>query len=132
MPLIRYLNGDLLELSRSSKGKSHLRISRLEGRVVDQLTAVDGHRVSGAFVPHLVFRSGFPAWKYQVVQTDKAHIEFHYLLKDGNKLSSNMKGQLVEVFRQHLGSDLDVVFIPGQFEMPPSGKHRFVINKLMY
>ncbi|NCF68390.1 MAG: hypothetical protein GWP61_20700 [Chloroflexi bacterium] len=130
MPLIRYLNGDMIELTRATAGRSHKRISKLEGRVVDQLLSQEGHRVSGALIPHMVFRSGFPAWKYQVLQTEPDEVEFHYLLNGITQASREMKEQLARIFRHHLGSDLKIRFVVGGFEVPASGKHRFVINKI--
>jgi phenylacetate-CoA ligase len=130
MPLIRYLNGDLLELTYANSGRAHQRISKLDGRVVDQLLGQDNHRVSGALVPHMVFRSSFPAWKYQVVQTRTDEIEFHYLPQDNAQVTSKTTAKLVSVLRDHLGSDLRVKFVVGQFIVPKSGKHRFVINMI--
>lgn len=127
MPLIRYRNGDVLELDRSQDGR--LRIAKLEGRVPDQLTAMDGHMVSGALPPHLVFKSGVPIWKYQIVQTDRNKIVFHYLMPDSAVLTAQMRDTLISSLRRFLGEGLEVSFALGDFELPPSGKHRFVINK---
>jgi phenylacetate-CoA ligase len=130
MPLIRYLNGDILELKYPRSGHAHLRIVKLEGRVMDQLLATDGHRVSSVLPTHLVFRSGVPVWKYQVVQTDPDHIIFHYLLRDGGPLSSEMRKTIEGVFRRYLGEDLQVRFVIEEFETTKAGKHRFVINRV--
>jgi phenylacetate-CoA ligase len=129
MPMIRYVNGDVLELERSHNGSGHLRIAKLEGRVADQLTATDGHMVSGALPPHLVFKSGVPVWKYQVVQVERDNIVFHYLMSDGNVLTPMMRDTLSTVLRRYLGEDMKISFVLGDFEVPPSGKHRFVINR---
>jgi phenylacetate-CoA ligase len=130
MPLIRYLNGDMLELKYSRRGPAHLRIVKLEGRIMDQLVATDGHRVSSVLPTHLVFKSGVPVWKYQVVQTERNHVRFHYLLRDNRSLSSEMQHTLERVLRRYLGEDLQVQFIVGEFETTKAGKHRFVINRV--
>ena len=130
MPLIRYLNGDVLELDRTPFKSGRLRIAKLEGRVVDRLIATDGHMVSGALPPHLVFRSGVPVWKYQIVQVEKDTIFFHYLMSDGNDFTPLMRDTLATVLRRYLGEDMKISFVLGNFEVPPSGKHRFVINRI--
>lgn len=130
MPLIRYLNGDILKLQYPASGLPHSRIIDIEGRIVDQLLRTDGHKLSGAFIPHLVFKSGFPAWKYQVVQSTVDHIDFHYLLQADKQFSEKMTQDLRKVFQHHLGQDVQVNFVEGNFETTRSGKHRFVINKI--
>lgn len=130
MPLIRYLNGDILALQYPQQGHAHLRISKLEGRVVDQLVRHDGSMVSGALVPHMILKSKFPAWKYQVIQTELNRIVFHYVLKENEDLSSEMQQMLITLFKKHLGEALQVEFVVGQFETSKSGKHRFVVNKM--
>jgi phenylacetate-CoA ligase len=130
MPLVRYLNGDVLELKKPDDGNAHSRIVNLQGRVMDQLVASDGHRVSSALVPHLVFKSGVPVWKYQVVQTEGDTIIFHYAMSNGTDLSKQMQDTVAEAFRRHLGRNLRVKFEREIFELPPSGKHRVVINKV--
>ena len=130
MPLIRYLNGDVFELQQQRNGHAHLRIAKLEGRVMDQLFRTDGQRISSVLPTHLVFRSGAPVWKYQVVQTDLDRIVFRYMLRDGEPLSREMQHTLVEVLRRYLGDDLQVLFVEGEFETTRSGKHRFVINRV--
>jgi phenylacetate-CoA ligase len=128
MPLIRYLNGDLLTL-KPSNDSGQLVIAQIEGRTGDQLTALDGHSVSSALPPHLVFKSGVPVWKYQVVQTELDKIIFHYMIRDGDSLTPDMEKVLIDIFRRYLGEELQVFFVPGDFESTRSGKHRFVINK---
>jgi phenylacetate-coenzyme A ligase PaaK-like adenylate-forming protein len=130
MPLIRYLNRDIIELQHSNGGHKHLRISNLEGRVMDQLLRSDGTRISSALAPHLVYKSGAPVWKYQVVQTDYGKIVFHYSLRDGEVLPDEMRNTLTSVFRRYLGDNLQVEFVVGGFETSKSGKHRFVINRV--
>lgn len=130
MPLIRYLIGDALELDRSLSESGRLRIAKLEGRVADRLVATDGHMVSGALPPHLVFKSGVPVWKYQVVQVERDKIFFHYLMSDDNAFTPLMRDTLATVLRRYLGEDMNISFVLGNFEVPSSGKHRFVINRI--
>lgn len=129
MPLIRYLNGDVLELDRSQLRNWRLRITKLEGRVPDQLTATDGHIVSGILPSHLVFKSGVPIWKYQIVQVERNHIILHYLMSDDIVLTPQMRDALTSILRRYLGEAMKVSFVWEGFEVPPSGKHRFVINR---
>jgi hypothetical protein len=79
---------------------------------------------------HLVFKSGVPVWKWQVVQTESDNIMFHYRLRNGYSLSTEMKKSLSDTFRKYLGKDLQVQFVEEEFETSGSGKHRFVINKV--
>jgi phenylacetate-CoA ligase len=129
MPLIRYLNGDMLQLGYSDNGHSHLRIMGLQGRVMDQLFRTDGTRISAALPPHIVYKSGVPVWKYQVVQTALDEIAFHYLLRGRDVLTNEMKHTLTHVFKTHLGQNLGIEFVAGRFELSKSGKHRLVINR---
>lgn len=130
MPLIRYLNGDLLRLQYVNAKRPHLRIVELEGRIVDQLIRTDGYKISGAFIPHLVYKSGFPAWKYQVIQKTPNYLVFHYLPQHKNNSVESKKEQVVEIFREHLGANLRVEFVEDAFEVSRSGKHRFVISEI--
>jgi phenylacetate-CoA ligase len=131
MPLIRYLNGDVFELKQPRNGRAHLRIAKLEGRIMDQLFRTDGQRISSVLPTHMVFRSGVPIWKYQVVQTELDRLVFHYMLRDGESLSCEMQHTLVGVLRRYLGDELQVLFMEGEFETTRSGKHRFVINRVL-
>jgi len=131
MPLLRYLNGDVFELKYPRSGHAHLKIDKLEGRVMDQLFRTDGQRISSVLPTHLVFRSGVPVSKYQVVQTELDKITFHYMLRDGESFSRDMQNTLVGVLRRYLGNELQVQFVEGKFETPRSGKHRFVINRVL-
>jgi hypothetical protein len=79
----------------------------------------------------MVFRSGVPIWKYQVVQTELDRLVFHYMLRDGESLSCEMQHTLVGVLRRYLGDELQVLFMEGEFETTRSGKHRFVINRVL-
>lgn len=129
MPLLRYLNGDMLDLSYTDNGRGHQRIVRLDGRVVDQLQHTDGHTVSGAFVPHLIYKSGLPVWKYQMIQHDECKIDFHFSLRDGAQLTPEDEQTLTDILRDHLGNQVQINFIPEHYELTKSGKHRFVINR---
>ena len=130
MPLIRYLNSDVLALKYPQKGRKHLRILRLEGRIMDQLTATDGHSIGSVLPTYMVQKSGVPVWKYQVVQTSAREIVFHYLLRDNAHLSTEDKDMLKGMIRRYLGSDMAVKFVIGEFETTRSGKHRFAINRV--
>jgi hypothetical protein len=97
---------------------------------MDQLLATDGHKVSSVLPTHLVFKSGVPVWKWQVVQTEPSKIMFHYLLRNDQSLSDEMKSTLVLTMKKYLGESMQVQFVEGDFETTRSGKHRFVINKV--
>jgi phenylacetate-CoA ligase len=131
MPLIRYLNGDVFELKQPQNGYAHLRIAKLEGRIMDHLFRTDGQRISSVLPTHMVFRSGAPIWKYQVVQTELDKIIFHYMLRNGETLSCEMQHALVGVLQRYLGDELQVRFMEGGFETTRAGKHRFVINRVL-
>jgi phenylacetate-CoA ligase len=129
MPLIRYLNGDALELARSHCESRRLKIAKLEGRVPDQLIATDGHMVTGIVASGNVFATEVPIWKYQLVQVERDKIIFHYVLSGDNILTPLMRDTLTTVLRKYLGEDMKISFVLGNFEVPPSGKHRLVINR---
>ena len=129
MPMIRYINGDVLELRPSAGGRAHQRIACLEGRIMDQLSATDGHAVSSVLPTHFVLRSELPVWKYQVVQTTLDEIVFHYMTPNSDALGREAQEVVTGAFRKFLGSDLQVRFVYGEFETTIAGKHRFVINR---
>ena len=131
MPMIRYLIGDVLELGPAPSGRAHQRIVCLEGRIMDQLSATDGHAVSSVLPTHFVMRSGLPVWKYQVVQTAHDEMAFHYVTPDERALSREAEEVVTGAFRKFLGSDLRVRFVYGEFETTVAGKHRFVINRTL-
>ena len=97
---------------------------------MDQLLATDGHRVSSVLPTHLVFKSGVPVWKYQVVQLERDKLIFYYLVRNGDHLSKDMQDLLASIFWKFLGNSLQVEFVEGGFEVAKSGKHRFVINRV--
>lgn len=130
MPLIRYLNGDVLELNRTHDESRRLKIAKLEGRVPDQLIATDGHMVTGLVASGNVFKAEVPIWKYQVVQVERDKIIFHYVLSGDSVLTPLMRDTLATALRRYLGEDMKISFVPGSFEVPPSGKHRLVINRI--
>jgi len=131
MPLIRYLNGDILELGYESSGHAHARIVNIEGRVLDQLLTTDGQLISGAFSPHLILKTKAPVIKYQVIQNDYDKIDFHYELKDDLTLTNEVGDVLASIFRKYLGENMKVTFVKNSFETSKSRKHRFVINKVL-
>jgi hypothetical protein len=69
-------------------------------------------------------------WKHQVVQVERDRIFFHYLMSDGNAFTPLMRDTLTTALRRYLGEDMKISFVLGNFEVPPSGKHRFVINRI--
>jgi phenylacetate-CoA ligase len=130
MPILRYLNGDLLETGYVNQGLPHQRIIRLEGRVMDYLQASDGHQVSGALGAHMILKCGLPVWKWQLVQVGSNCIEFHYAVRGESDLSPEAQSVAVQVLKKHLGQDMEIRWILEQFETPASGKHRLIINKV--
>jgi len=80
----------------------------------------------------MIYKSGFPAWKYQVIQTEYNKVIFHYLLcDDGVELSHEMRDCLRSLLWKYLGDNVKIQFVVGDFEVSKSGKHRFVINRIL-
>jgi phenylacetate-coenzyme A ligase PaaK-like adenylate-forming protein len=130
MPMIRYVNGDELELGYVNGGIAHKRILQLHGRVFSYLHSVDGHRVSGVLSTHLVFRAALPVWKWQLVQRRPECVEFHYLPSEGRQFDSAAGERVKRILRDTLGGRMHVECIEGEFEIPANGKHLLVVNKL--
>jgi phenylacetate-CoA ligase len=130
MPMIRYVNGDELELGYLDNGMAHKRILQLHGRVASYLHALDGHRVSGALSAHMVLRAALPVWKWQLVQRRPDCVEFHYLPAEGRQFDYESVERVKRILRHTLGDTMRVDCIEGDFEIPANGKHLHVVNRL--
>src|SRR5207245_9764600 len=96
-----------------------------------QLLRTDGQRISSVLPTHLVFRSGAPIWKYQIVQTELDTIVFHYMLRDGESLPGAMQHTLAGVLRRYLGDDIQVRLMEGVFETSRFRKYRLLIIRIL-
>jgi len=87
----------------------------------------------GSVLPtYIIQTTGVELFKYQVIQSYIGRIEFHYEMPGASDITSADRTVIKEVFLRHLGDDMTIEFIRGGFELTPAGKHRLVINKVLF
>lgn len=127
-PLIRYINGDMGEVASPgvTRAARHC-ITTLMGRTSDRFFCEDGSRLSASIGPHLVFKLLLPVRRYQFIQWDINRVEFRYE-PAGADLSPLMLGQILDILKNHLGPNLQMVFNrSSEFVLTKSGKHRIMV-----
>lgn len=107
MPMVRYKNGDLIELSETPClcGRILPKISRILGRERNMFTLSDGSRIRpdmsrDDYEPYL------PARQFQVIQHSPTQIEVRYV-EDGKKRPVDLKG-LTQLMQRILHHDIKV------------------------
>ncbi len=92
MPLIRYQNGDLIELSDEPCpcGRSLPRIERILGRERNMFTFSDGSRIRPDMT-RKEYEPFLPAKQFQVIQHTHTEIEVRYVA-DGSRQAADLSG----------------------------------------
>lgn len=92
MPLIRYQNGDLIELSDEPCpcGRSLPRIERILGRERNMFTFTDGSRIRPDMT-RKEYEPFLPAKQFQVIQHTHTEIEVRYVA-DGSRQAADLSG----------------------------------------
>lgn len=122
-PLIRYVNGDMGTVENGM-------ITNLLGRSSDMLLTSSGQHVSPSIIPHLVFVTGLPVRKYQMIQHAPNLFEFRYEGESGALTKENIQ-TLTDIMMRHFGNDIKLEPIQtSDFILTSQMKHRVAINQI--
>lgn len=131
-PLIRYLNGDLGEITDTpcSCGLNFRRLSRMEGRTSDIIFSPEGRALSGLIFVH-AFALAPPrgVQHYQFVQQSRTN----YILKvvPNAKFYNEELGKVLAYYRSFLGDKAQIkVEKVEALEKTSTGKHKFIVSLL--
>ncbi len=128
MPLIRYRNGDEVELGHPDLSQSPFsRIIKLWGRSFDRFYRTDGQAVSGAFVSHLVLVTKTPFTQFQMVQNEIGQIEVRYL--PSPLVKNDHLFAIEKTLKRLLGMNTNIFFSEvSDLPKTPAGKRRFAVS----
>jgi phenylacetate-CoA ligase len=129
MPMIRYQPGDLIENSFDYApcpcGCTLPRIKKIYGRSTDILTFSNNRSLGGPAIT-LLFRD-FPILNYQLVQNAHNSLDINIVPKP--EFNENDSSRIKKIMEHHCGLGVNVnISITDSILLPPSGKHRFIIN----
>ncbi len=130
MPLIRYQNGDVISLNRTSCtcGRGLSRIVKIYGRANDLLLAKDGRLVSATFLPSFCVNVQLKGiQQFQVIQETKDIIRLKIVKT--HKFVEHELRPLFKVFHRYLGDVKIKVEYVASIPRTPQGKMKFVISK---
>lgn len=130
MPFIRYRVGDVATLGKAkcTCGRDLPMIGSIQGRSHDFVFTKKGARVHGEFFSHILRTRGWVD-QFSVIQEENGDLVL--LLKaSSSKITAEVEGISNLLEQKFQGSHVSVVATQ---EMPvaTSGKHRFVINKML-
>ncbi|MDB5334712.1 MAG: CapK related-protein [Planctomycetaceae bacterium] len=130
MPFVRYVSGDraIAGFETCSCGRGLPLLKKVVGRSVEILTAPDGRRVSGLFIPHLM--KEFPAVRrFQVVQQELDLIDVK-LVVEGSLADADRELMLSEL-RRFMGTDVhfNLQFMD-HIPLTAAGKMKVVVNAI--
>jgi len=131
MPLMRYLNGDLVTPGPDTPcacGRGLPRLSRVDGRKLDAIRTTDGRLLPGEFFPHML-KDVAGVRRFQVLQEriDRLRIDIVPGPEFGGAQEGYIRGELART----LGSGVDIQLrrvdaIP----LTPAGKFRVTVSML--
>jgi phenylacetate-CoA ligase len=128
MPFIRYRIGDCASIDTTACdcGRGLLRISKVEGRVVDLLRSANGRVVPGELIPHIM-KDVPEVIEFQAQQTAPEAIVLRLILSDELSPTSRdlMSAELRKAFGDAMQVDIERV---SEIPKRPSGKRRIVIG----
>lgn len=128
MPLIRYQNGDLAEVSDGAPcpcGRGLSRpIVRIIGRRTEQLRDVHGQPISGLLVPALIALFRHHVEEYQVIQRASGEVVLRVV--PGHKYDASAMAEVTTKARGYLKLPVRVEQV-SRIDRGPGGKHRVVI-----
>lgn len=129
-PFVRYDTGDVgvLDDAPCACGRGLPLLRELHGRADDLLLALDGSRVPGQMVVHLV--KGRPEIQgFKLVQDSPDLVRV--LLVVTGELSAEVTSSIAHGLRAHLGEGMRVEFeLVGEIPREASGKYRTVVSRL--
>ncbi len=132
MPLLRYMNGDVVELSgnKCKCGRHSLLFKRIEGRSFDSIQGINGNIVHGGFFDDIMnetnILSDYDIKEIQIVQTQPDSLQINYV---GDKIIPGPAlKRLSSIYNQHLGN-MKISFVNVDRILPTkAGKRKFVIS----
>ena len=131
MPLIRYAIGDLGVPSAQVScpcGRGFPLMESIQGRDADVITTPSGNRLIVHFFTGILEHFS-EVDSFQVVQTSPDSIIVR--LQPKNSLNEQILNQIRTALTEKGAAGLQINFeIVDEIPLPPTGKHRFVINKL--
>jgi phenylacetate-CoA ligase len=136
MPFIRYDIGDIGTISEQpcSCGRNLTLLSRLDGRVSDNILTKDGRNIPG-----LALHQHFVAWlegliQWQIVQENTESIQVKLVLDKKYPVShlNNLTSEIIKHYQSILGEamTIDVDFVDS-IPLTAAGKRRFIISKVI-
>ena len=130
MPFVRYATGDraIAGFETCSCGRGLPLLKKVVGRNAEILTAPDGRRVSGLFVPHLM--KEFPeVRRFQVVQQELDLIDVK-LVVAGSLLEAHRELMLSEL-RRVMGAEVNFnLQLVDDIPLTNAGKMKVVVNAI--
>ena len=130
MPLVRYINGDLITLSDESCGCSRNLplIKQIDGRVMDCIRTVDGRVIPGiAFSHFFKYIRGLRQFQVKQSQLDQVQV---YMVKDSSFSNCDFL-QVDSQLKEILGLETKIEFsYVENIPMTASGKRQLVISEL--
>lgn len=131
MPLIRYAVGDLGVPSAKETclcGRGFPLMESIRGRDADVILTPSGNRLIVHFFTGIL--EHFPEIdSFQVVQNDPGSILIR--IKPKTSINENILSRIRTALAERGAADLDINFeIVDVIPLPPTGKHRFVINNI--
>lgn len=129
-PFLRYRTGDVAVLDDAPCrcGRSLPLIREIHGRADDLLLALDGSRVPGQAVVHVI--RSLPSIKaFRVVQ--EAPDRIHILFVPAGEFPAGVSDAIVKGVKARLGSGMNVELVAvDDIPLEASGKYRTVVNKI--
>ena len=126
MPLIRYDTGDIGIASHWNESAGCMRLSSIEGRILDQIVDTQGDPVSS----YLVYRNmwQYPQIKqYQLIQFGPGEYVFKINVADKFHEEDKIRSQFLE----YLGKDACIkIEYVDEIPVLSSGKRRMIVNKM--
>jgi phenylacetate-CoA ligase len=129
MPFIRYAIEDLGQVTwdRCSCGLGLPRLTSLAGRVYDIVQAPNGNFLGGTFWGHIL-KQGVE--KFQVIQEELNEVKI--IVVPTADFGDATKKYVLGKVREACGDQMKVVFdLKDDIDLTPSGKHRYVISRLL-
>ena len=133
MPIIRYKNGDLIELTnkKCSCGRAGDRILQIKGRTGDVIIGKNGKRVHPVFFNNILNESylskKYNIKNYKVIQFSKEHLEWKIAVEE---LTADDKTYLSAEVRKVLGDVMIDIQVVDNIPVLSNGKYRFVESKI--
>ncbi|MGI6495527.1 MAG: phenylacetate--CoA ligase family protein [Kiritimatiellia bacterium] len=126
-PLIRFKNGDALELGGLSKTLPYRTIKKIEGRMAERIKLPNGGYLQGFVVMYPIYTFGKYIQAYQVHQTDLEHVVLRIVERD--KMPESILLEITDGMLKLLGDEVDfrVEFVES-IPLSKRGKRLFVCS----